>query len=75
MTNRQRAWETRRAKYGQRGHSGTYSRFKSGTGQVKRMQDALIQLHREEVLSEGQVAKIIGCGRVEVRRLVDGVIE
>lgn len=25
---RRKAWETRRQKYGQRGHSGTYSRFR-----------------------------------------------
>ncbi len=73
MNPRSKAWATRRAKYGAKGHSGTYSRFRGGSEQVERMKTALIQLHREEVLSEGQVAKIFGCSRVEVRRLADEV--
>lgn len=35
----------------------------------------VIRLHREGVLSEGQVATATGLGRVEVRRLADAMAE
>jgi hypothetical protein len=35
------------------------------------MLDALIRLHAEGVLSEGQVAKATGLDRVEIRRRAD----
>lgn len=40
-------------------------------GRVKRMEDALIKLYDEAVLSEGQVTKITGLGRIECRRRAD----
>ena len=61
---RRRAWKTRRATYGQRGHAGTYSRSSN---------DALlmlaIRLMNEGVLSEGQVSKAANLTRVQVRTL------
>lgn len=65
---RKRAWETRRKKYGQRGHSGAYSsphnsiRLDSST-------DLLVRLWREGILSEGQVSRATGLDRVSCRDL------
>lgn len=59
------AWKTRRAKYGERGHSGAYACHRN-VGALR----MVINLHREAVLSEGQVAHGTGLDRVEIRRLV-----
>ena len=67
---RHRAWQTRRAKYGERGHAGSYSRA-SRSCHCERMAALLIRLHREGVLSEGQVARATGLHRVEIRRRAD----
>ena len=69
-TVRKQAWATRRAKYGEKGHSGAYS-ANGRCGACHSMREAIIRLHNEEVLSEGQTAKILKCGRIEVRRLSD----
>jgi hypothetical protein len=67
---RLKAWETRRQTYGPRGHAGSY-RQASLCLHCARMRDALIRLHNEGVLSEGQTAKATGMGRVEMRRRAD----
>lgn len=67
---RRKAWETRRAIYGSMGHSGSYSRKR---GDVGKMLAFLVRLHVEGTLSEGQVAKVTGLHRVEIRRLSDKV--
>ena len=67
---RKQAWATRRAKYGDKGHSGAYS-ANGRCGACHSMREAIIRLHIGEVLSEGQTAKILKCGRIEVRRLSD----
>ena len=66
---RKRAWETRRARYGQYGHAGSYSRG-SGPSRSK-MLALLIRLHAEGVVSEGQIAKATDLHRIEIRRLSD----
>ena len=71
---RRRAWKTRRAKYGQRGHSGAYGPMRMvylapWNARLRSMQDCLIRLYREGVLSEGQVSKATGLDRVSCREL------
>lgn len=70
---RKQAWETRRKKYGKRGHSGTYrATGRCGEcGRAQAMTYILVRLHVEGVLSEGQTAKATGLDRVEVRRIAD----
>ena len=64
---RARAWKTRREKYGPRGYDGSYAR-----GAASDRAYALIaRLWRDGVLSEGQIAKALGIGRAEVRRMCD----
>ena len=72
---RKRAWETRRKKYGTRGHSGSYrATGRCGDcGRVQSMTYSLVRLHVEGVLSEGQAAKVTGLDRVEVRRIADAI--
>ena len=65
-----RAWQTRRAKYGPRWHSGSYQCC-GYHANCKAMIVLIIKLHNAEILSEGQVAKATGLGRVEIRRLAD----
>ena len=71
---RKRAWKTRREKYGERGHSGpdgtkliVYSA--RWNERLRSMQDMLIRLYRQGVLSEGQVSKACGIDRVSCRDL------
>jgi hypothetical protein len=71
---RKTSWKTRRDKYGQRGHSGAYSHPRpiytaSWNSRLRTMTDALIELYREGVLSEGQVSKATGLDRVSCREL------
>lgn len=69
---RKRAWATRRQKYGKRGHNSSYSRWESNEYPERAgMLALLIDLHLAAVVSEGQLAKATGLGRIEVRRLVD----
>ena len=64
---RRRAWETRRLKYGPKGHNGRYWRGATPKG----MLDLIIKLHVDGVLSEGQVAQATGISRVQIRILAD----
>ena len=71
---RKRSWKTRREKYGERGHSGAYSHPRPiytarWNERLNSMQDALIRLYRQGVLSEGQVSKATGLDRVSCRDL------
>lgn len=68
---RRRAWATRRRKYGPQGHAGSYGRGVRVIGRIKRMEDALILLYDDAVLSEGQVAKITGIDRITIRTRAD----
>ena len=68
---RNRAWKTRRQKYGKRGHDSSYSRPKGACQNCARMTDWLVRLHNEGVLSEGQAAKATGLDRVSLRILAD----
>lgn len=66
---REKAWETRRQKYGSRGHAGSYSRPPSG---LERSALAMIvRLHEEGTLSEGQCCRGLNLERVEFRKLCD----
>lgn len=65
------AWKTRREKYGPRGHGGSYSRWTRDPLGVRALA-LVIQLHREEVLSEGQVCAALDIDRVTLREMVDG---
>ena len=71
---RKRAWETRRKKYGARGHSGAYGAFRPiytmpWHSRMRTMQNALIWLYRGGVISEGQTMKMTGLDRISVREL------
>jgi hypothetical protein len=68
---RQRAWMTRREKYGQRGHSKTAYGWRQ-RGPVSKEDLGVIvgKLSRNE-LSEGQASRASGLSRIELRRLVD----
>jgi hypothetical protein len=70
---RKRAWQTRRAKYGSRGHSGAYLRFKRGdcNTNCSAMRDLIVRLHNDGVLSEGQAARATGMHRIDLRIRAD----
>ncbi len=68
---RARAWETRRARYGQRGHAGSYSRSAAERGAL----GLVIRLLNEGVLSEGQVCRATQLDRVTVRAMADAAGE
>ena len=74
---RKKAWRTRRKKYGNKGHSGAY-RCGYGAHQaaarIKLMERAIIGLHVDEVLTEGQAAKMTGLDRIRVREIADDII-
>ena len=67
---RAKAWETRRAKYGKNGMSGPYA-CGNKCGACESMRAMIVRLHVEEVLSEGQAAKAMKCGRIELRKKAD----
>ena len=72
---RRRAWVTRRAKYGERGHNGSYLR--SGGPECPhcaRMIDAIVRFHVLGDLSEGQAAKATGLYRIDLRERADAII-
>lgn len=71
MNAREKAWRTRREKYGARGHNGAYLRGQSPCADCERMRATLLRLHAEGVLSEGQVARATGMNRVQVREWID----
>jgi hypothetical protein len=64
-------WKTRREKYGPCGHGGSYARWTRDPLGVRALA-LVIQLHREEVLSEGQCCDALDIDRVSFRELVDG---
>src|SRR5687767_54596 len=66
---RAKAWTTRREKYGERGHSGSYRRPTDSLG--RRALALVIRLHHEATLSEGQCCKALRLDRVDFRRLCD----
>ena len=66
---RHKAWVTRRASYGECGHSGPYNQWPRQKPDTAEMLRLIIRLHNEGVLSEGQVVKTTGLDRVDVRRL------
>lgn len=69
---RARAWATRKAKYGPRGHSGSYTRRPPlGEGLVRRALQLIVRLHLHGVISEGQCCNALNVGRIEWRTLVD----
>ena len=72
---RARAWVTRRERYGERGHAGAYTRPARASlcDMGCRALPLLLRLHREGVLSEGQIARATGLDRVEIRRLIDEI--
>ena len=70
---RKRAWETRRAKYGSRGHDGAYTRPSGPCPHCRPAIAAIIELHAEGVLSEGQAAKMTGMDRVAIRIAIDSL--
>jgi hypothetical protein len=67
---RKRAWETRREKYGPRGHCGSYA-ASGRCGACQSMTDMIVRLHVEGVLSEGQASKATGLDRVALRIKAD----
>jgi len=67
-----RAWETRRAKYGDRGHNGAYIRPASALG--RRALALVMRLHDEGTLSEGQCCKALDLDRVEFRIMRDAIL-
>lgn len=66
---RAKAWETRRAKYGPRGHDGYFNRPSHPLG--LRALRLVIRLHNEGTLSEGQCCKALDIDRVEWRAICD----
>lgn len=71
---RKRAWQTRRQKYGSRGHNGSYNRERHDCPDCARMRNFIARLHVEGALSEGQAAKAAGITRIELRILSDDLI-
>lgn len=68
---RGKAWLTRRAKYGPRGHNSSYSRGATSGASYDGMLALIIRLHNDGTLSEGQVARATGLDRVSIRVLAD----
>lgn len=66
---RARAWATRRAKYGEHGHSGAYRKPTDPVG--RRALALVISLHIQETLSEGQCCAALNIDRVSFRALCD----
>ena len=71
---RARAWETRRQRYGPKGNHGTYHRGTIDTDAVlqrRRLARLIALVHAHDLLTEGQIARVIDSHRVEVRELCD----
>jgi len=62
------AWQTRRAKYGPKGHASSYAR---PCARCRALLGLVIRLHVAGVLSEGQVAQASGLDRVTIRTMAD----
>lgn len=72
---RRRAWVTRRAKYGERGHNGSHLRSGGSKCQhCARLIDAIVRLHIDGILSKGQAAKATGLHRIDLRERADAII-
>lgn len=69
ISAREKAWQTRRERYGDRGHAGSYRRPTEPLG--RRALALVVRLHKEAVLSEGQCCKALDIDRVEFRQIVD----
>lgn len=72
IESRKRAWATRRNNYGPSGHGGAYSAMKPiclarWNERLRSMENFLIRLYSEGVISEGQVSKATGLDRVTCR--------
>lgn len=63
---RRRAWETRRKKYGVRGHRGTYTRG-GMCGSCERMREAIAALYNADVISEGRALSLTGLSQASFR--------
>lgn len=72
---RAKAWKTRRERYGERGHNSSYARpYRQTECKVcHKLLTALVRLHIDGTLSEGQASKIIGCDRVTLRAMADEI--
>lgn len=69
---RRLAWETRRKKYGTRGHNGTYSRCSCDKSESDQKLARLVAYCLADgLMSEGQVSKVIEAERLQVRKLRD----
>lgn len=68
---RARAWQTRRERYGPRGHAGSYSRGSGASSALRIAREALARLCNEGVLSEGQAARACSLDRIDFRALCD----
>ena len=72
---RRAGWETRRKKYGPRGHNSSYTRPPINLSEAVRSDVQLARMIAyclaDGLLSEGQVAKIIEMDRLKIRRLRD----
>lgn len=70
---RVRAWETRRAKYGERGHRGYPPRRRPDRLLLHDVPLARLAavIHDEGVMTESQIARIIERDIVATRRLID----
>lgn len=67
---RAKAWETRRQRYGDQGHAGSYRRG-AGESLEHRALALVIRLHREGTLSEGQCCRALKLDRVSFRTICD----
>lgn len=73
-TAREAAWKTRRLRYGPRGNRGTYRRCVTSADAIlqrRRLARLVAVVHAHGMLSEGQIARVLGVGRVEVREIED----
>ncbi len=69
MGPRDRAWKTRREKYGERGHAGSYGR--PASVDIMPLARIVAFVHGAGFLTESQIAKIIGRDLIETRKLRD----
>lgn len=65
---RKEAWETRRKRYGNHGHNGSYAR---PCQTCKQAIAFIVRLLDEGTISEGQAAKATGLHRISLREMVD----
>lgn len=72
---RHRAWQTRRRKYGPRGHSGVYSRGPVNISFAIRAELRLARLVAyclaDGLMTEGQLCKVIEADRLAIREMRD----